>query len=250
MKFNIWIVFPTILLIATSLHYDSHLAINSSACIPPGLWNATSLTCNCNNGSVLNATTGLCQCVATTPWLHKGVCTACNFPDVFDPATKECFICPPGYSYNMTVHFCLSINCPTGLVYNSTVHNCTCPSSTPYMYNGGCHQCPLNNYISKGTCHPCWHGSFFNKTSHSCQCNVTAGFFPKGVNITGCIGCFFPNYFNFKQHKCLSCTVGKIFNIVAGKCEYCPLQFPYWNGKECGPCPGNNTYWNNTVRKC
>ena len=88
MKFNIWIVFATILLLASSLHTTFHLAVNSSQCLSPGLWNATSLTCTCTNGSTLNITSGLCQCDPATPWLKNGICTTCNFPDVFVSKTK------------------------------------------------------------------------------------------------------------------------------------------------------------------
>ena len=198
MKFTIWIAFATVLLIANSLQTNTHLAANSSTCLSPGVWNATSSTCSCLGGSVLDKATGLCVCNSTLPWLNNGVCTACAFPDVYENTTNTCYLCPSGYAYNLTVHFCQSISCPPGLTYNSTIHTCTCPSSTPYIYNNTCNKCPLNNFLSNGSCQPCWKGSIFNATAKKCECNSSAGSFPKGVNINACVPCFFPNYFNLK----------------------------------------------------
>jgi hypothetical protein len=37
---------------------------------------------------------------------------------------------------------------------------------------------------------------------------------------------------------------------VTKKCQYCPPNLPFFNGKECGPCPGNGSYWNTTSLTC
>jgi hypothetical protein len=182
---------------ATVALHTQHLATNSSTCQPPGHWNTSNNTCTCLNGSTLNTTSGSCQCPSSYPWLHNGSCLPCNYPDVFDPSSKQCMICPFGYSYNITLFYCQLIVCPPGQAFNSTTNNCSCPSLTPYNYNNSCHKCPPNNYILKGHCQPCFNGSFLNSTTQQCQCNTSLGQFPNSNNATACIGCYFPHYFNF-----------------------------------------------------
>ena len=170
MKYTILVSLASLLIITTTLQ-TTHLAANSSTCLPPGLWNASALTCVCQNGSVFDTVLGSCICLPATPWIHNGICQACNFPDIFDNLTKHCYICPHGYAYNLTVHYCQSIVCPPGQTYNVSIHNCSCPSSNPYAYNNTCNKCPLNNFVAHGKCQPCWKGSFYNTTSKFCQCD-------------------------------------------------------------------------------
>lgn len=176
----------------------THQAVNSSNCLPPGLFNATVNTCTCVNGSIMNISSGQCECPSSLPWLNNSVCTVCNYPNVYLNATNVCYICPNGYTYSIVAGYCIQINCPTGLIYNASVNNCTCPSSQPYQYNNTCNLCPQNNYISKGNCIPCWNGSYYNQSINGCQCNQTAGMFPSGPSTNSCIPCYYPHYFNEK----------------------------------------------------
>ena len=113
MKYTILISLASLLIITTALQ-TTHLAGNSSTCLPPGLWNASALTCVCQNGSAFDTVSGSCLCLPATPWLNNGSCQTCNFPDTFDNATKQCYTCPHGFAYNLTVHYCQSIVCPPG----------------------------------------------------------------------------------------------------------------------------------------
>ena len=162
------IALTSILLLLHARPSNVHLLTNASTCLPPGTWNSSTSTCTCLQGSILNSTSGSCICPSYAPWLNAGVCTPCSFPNVYDPSTNVCYMCPTGYSYSMAKSFCVSVTCPSGQIYNISTGNCSCHTSTPYFYNNTCNKCPVNNYLLNGKCHACWNGSFFNTTAMQC----------------------------------------------------------------------------------
>lgn len=40
-----------------------------------------------------------------------------------------------------------------------------------------------------------------------------------------------------------------MFSLQSQKCEYCPLEKPYFNGQFCDSCP-NNSYWDVSSFTC
>jgi hypothetical protein len=198
MRYTLLIALVGLCVVGQGLQLEYHFAVNNSVCAPPGFINPSSGACQCLNGSVLNSSSGLCECPASLPWLNAGACSPCSFPDVFENTTNTCYICPNGYFYNLTLGYCVQIVCPSGLVYNPSLNLCQCPSALPHLYAQACHQCPLNQYFAGGSCLPCWNGSYYDSAIAKCVCNESLGFFPKGVNLTGCLACYYPDYFNHK----------------------------------------------------
>lgn len=100
MRFKI-LILSLLLSFSISLHLlpTYHLQNNTSTCVSPGQFNASTGLCDCKNGSIADPTTKSCVCPKEKPVLSDGVCFACEAPNYFDESSKKCLTCPDGFKF-------------------------------------------------------------------------------------------------------------------------------------------------------
>lgn len=108
-------------------------------------------------------------CPTQTPYVNaNNQCISCQY--LFDASLKSCVACPPGSSYNQTIHQCDTSSGETvlknsyGGAPNSigtippTVNNLTtCPQTSPFFDGQQCVNCQLPNFFDFNTkvCQAC-----------------------------------------------------------------------------------------------
>ena len=125
---------------------------------------------------------GAVQCPPATPYVSaSNTCISCQF--IYDVSLKACSTCPTGSLFNYTIHQC---------AYSSgvTVLKNTFPGQT--------------NYIGKQP--P------FDPKLTSCPSSLPY------FNGSNCLGCSFPNYFDYTTSLCLTCGTGLKFDTVNHIC--------------------------------
>jgi hypothetical protein len=105
------LIFSLLLLHAISLHlnHEPTTANNSTPCVSPGSFNASTGKCDCLNGSIADPNASICVCSKEKPYLSGNQCIACDLPSYFNTTSHTCIECQVGTVYNQTTKICEKI---------------------------------------------------------------------------------------------------------------------------------------------
>jgi len=144
--------------------------------------------------------------------LKAGVCTCDNGP--FDPATKNCGVCPVGKTWNKAAQ--------------------TCRVCTDTL----CTKCDLTGGTTGDNCKSCGNGYTLNNVTGSCACN--GGYIRSNDSL--CFTCQPRQYFD--DRSCLGCQEQFCADCSLssnGSCSACLPTFTLGLDAKCR-CPTNTAY--------
>lgn len=229
-------------------------------------YDATTLSCVCNDGYNLNL--GLCQliCNAYETWVNG----TCQCKTGYYLIGYSCGVCPPLLTYDATYRICRQ-GCGLNEVYDASLRICRC-AATFYYVGTVCSQCNATTqvYDQKTRCCNCIDG-YHKVAGQGCngvctpictatqdwvggRCTCKPGYYL--IN-NFCVQCpqgqFYDVYqlicraqcgtnqvYDFLANKCV-CATG--YYVIQGICSICPTGYTYSNYTQtCTivPCPGEN----------